>query len=157
METLAPEVKAQLDSILDGVRNEIVEDGITNTITTKLPELVANHYRSVLPSIAALVDGRGASAAVTAELLKEVGRLRDAASHLPRRWLLEHALFSPNPAARDGAGAGLAWLKDPTAGASVRAAAERESIPQLKADLEEVFRLLTVSNDDVVAPQNNEA
>ena len=152
MEHLAPEVKARLDSILDRVRNEIVEDGITNTITTKLPELVANHYRSVLPTIAALVDGRLTSAAVAAELLKEVGRLRHAASHVDRRWLLEHALWSPNPAARDGAGAGLAWLQDSTAGASVRAAAERESVPQLKADLEEVFRLLTVSNDDGVAP-----
>ncbi len=143
-----PDVKiqAQLDSILERVRHEIVEDGMTNTVTTRLPELVANHYRSVLPLIAALADGRRTSAAVTAELLKEVGRLRDARSHSDRRWLLLHALSSSNPAARDGAGVGLAWLKDPSVATSVRDAAERESIPQLKVDLEEVFRLLTVPN-----------
>jgi hypothetical protein len=154
---LAPAIAAQLDSILDGVRNEIIEDGMTNAISTKLPELVANHYRSVLPAIATLTDGKRTSAAVVAELLKELGRLRDGASHFDRRWILEHALSSRNPAARDGAGAGLAWLRDPAASAAIRAAADVEDIPQLKADLEAVFRLLVDGNDDGVAPQDHEA
>ncbi len=153
---LAPETKAQLDSILEGVREELIEDGIANTITRKLPQLVANHYRSVLPAIAALVDGSRTSSAVTAEILKEVGRLRDATSHFERRWLLEHALWSRNPAARDGAGAGLAWLQDPAAAERVRAAAERETLPQLRADLEEVFRLLAATDEHGVAPQDHE-
>jgi hypothetical protein len=156
LHALAPEVKARLDSILDRVRGEIIEDGMTNTIALKLPQLVADHYRSVLPAIAALTDGRRTSATVTAELLKEVGRLRNAASHLDRRWLLEHALWSPNPAARDGAAVGLAWLQDPGAAPSVRIAAEREQIPQLRADLEEVFRLLMGTNDNGLASQNHE-
>lgn len=153
---VAPEVRAQLDLILQSVRDEIIEAGISNTITKKLPTLVAGHYRSVLPAIAALIDSHRASAAVVAEILKEVGRLRDAASHFERRWLLEHALWSNNPAARDGAGAGLAWLEDPAAAERVRAAAERETLPQLKADLEEVFRLLAAANDNGAAPENHQ-
>jgi len=157
MRALDPETKAQLDSILERVRQEIVEDGMTNTITMELPRLVANHYRSVLPAIAALTDGSRTSAAVTAELLKEVGRVRDAISHFDRRWLLEDALSSPNPAARDGAAVGLSWLQDPRAAESVRVAAEREAIPQLKTDLEEVLRLLAGSNNNAVAAQDYEA
>ena len=157
LRTLAPEIRARLDSILEEVRNEIVEDGMNNTITAMLPQLVANHYRSVLPAIAALTDGHRTSAAVTAELLKEVGRLRDAASHFERRWLLEHALSSPNPAARDGASVGLAWLRDPAAAPSVRAAVENERVPQIRTDLEEVLRLLSQPNDDGAASKNHEA
>ena len=157
MNALDPQISVQLDSILERVRHEIVENGMTNTLTTELPRLVANHYRSVLPAIAALTDGSRTSAAVTAELLKEVGRVRDAISHFDRRWLLEHALSSPNPAARDGAGVGLAWLRDPRAAESLRAAVAREAIPQLKADLEEVIRILAGPNDNAVAPQDNEA
>jgi hypothetical protein len=156
LHALAPEVKAQLDSILDRVRDEIIEDGMTNTITLRLPQLVANHYRSILPAIAVLTDEHRTSAAVASELLKEVGRLRNAASHFDRRWLLERALWSPNPGARDGAAVGLAWLHDPGSASSVRAAADREYIPQLRADLEEVFRLLMGTNDDAAAPQNHE-
>jgi hypothetical protein len=155
LHALAPEVKARLDAILDRVRDDIVEDGMTNTVTVKLPQLVANHYSSVLPAIAALTDEHRTSAAVASELLKEVGRMRHAPSHFERRWLLERALWSPNPAARDGAAVGLAWLKDPGAASSVRAAANQEPIPQLKADLEEVFRLLA-TNDDAAPPENRE-
>ena len=147
MRALDPQISAQLDSILGRVRDEIVEDGMTNTITMELPRLVASHYRSVLPAIAALTDGTRTSAAVTAELLKEVGRVRDAISHFDRRWLLEHALSSPNPAARDGAGVGLSWLQDPRAAESLRAAVAKEAIPQLKADLEEVLRILVGPNE----------
>lgn len=157
LRALAPEAKARLDSMLEHVRHDIIEDGMRNAITKDLPQLVASHYQSVLPAIAALTNGNRTSAAVTAELLKEVGRLRDAASHLDRRWLLQHALLSANPAARDGAGLGLAWLDDPEAAMSVRAAAERELIPQLKVDLEQVFRLLVASHDNGVAAENHEA
>jgi hypothetical protein len=143
LRALAPEVQARLNSILKDVSDEIIEAGMNNTITLKLPELVAQHYRSVLPAIAALANGNHVSAAVTAELLKEVGKVHDAMSHFDRRWLLEHSLWSPNPAARDGAGVGLAWLQDAAAAPSLRAAAAKETIPQLKNDLEEVLRLLT--------------
>jgi hypothetical protein len=154
---VSPEMRAQLDSILEGVRHDIIEDGISNTVSERLPSLVAEHYRSVLPVLATVIDNQRTSAAVVAEILKEVGRIRDAASHSERRWLLEHALWSGNPAARDGAGAGLAWLRDPATVERVRAAAERETIPQLKSDLEEVFRLLSAASDHGAAAKDNEA
>src|SRR5437764_485244 len=49
MGTLQAEVKIQLDAMLRAVQDEIVEDGVSNAITRKLPELVADHYLSVLP------------------------------------------------------------------------------------------------------------
>ncbi len=153
--SLTPEVQARLDSILEGVRYQIVEDGMANMISDRLPELVANPYPSVLPAIAALITGNRTSSSVTAELLKEVGRVRDAASHSDRRWLLEHALSSLNPAARDGASVGLAWRGDAAPAPSVRAAIGSEHIPQLKADLEEVLRLLTQPNTNGAAPQDH--
>jgi hypothetical protein len=96
------------------VRDEIIEDSMTNTITRRLPQLVADHYKAILPAIAALATRNRTSAAVISEMLKQIGRLRDADSYFDRRWVLEHALSSRNPAARDGAAVGLAWLGDPS-------------------------------------------
>jgi hypothetical protein len=155
---MAPEVRARLDAILSTARTEVFEDGMANVVTEQLPELVTKHFLTVVPAIAGLLEAGRISSTVSAEILKELGRHRSAASHELRRWVLEHALSHPAPIARDGAALGLARMGDPKAIPHVQAAVEREPLEQLRDDLRMVLADLTAESGktDGGASANNQ-
>lgn len=136
---LTPEMQARLEAMLDAARHSIIEDGMSNPINERVPGLVAKDFSAVVPALLAAIDTERATPIVAAEVLKELGRLRNVTSHATRRWVLERALLSPWPFTRDGAGLGLASLGDPGAIPSLRRAVEREPNPRLRADLQMVI------------------
>jgi hypothetical protein len=136
---LAPETKAKLDAMLDAARHAIIEDGMYNPINKRLPELVAKDFNTVLPALLSAIEAKRTTPIVAAEVLKELGRLRNVTSHAGRRWVLERALRSPWPFTRDGAGLGLARLGDPKAIQALRCAVENEPNAQTRADLQLVI------------------
>jgi len=133
------EIKAELDALLDAARDDIIEDGMRNAVNQRLPELVVKHFTTVIPALVSVIETERTTPTVAAEVLKELGRLRNAASHASRRWVLEHALKSPSPMTRDGAGLGLARLADPRSLPYLLRAVENEPDPQTRADLQLVI------------------
>jgi hypothetical protein len=79
-------------------------------------------------------------------VFKELGRLRDPASHALRQWALAHGLDSPSPIARDGAGLGLARMSDPATLEYVRRAINREADAQIRNDLQLVADEIAQAN-----------
>ena len=132
---LAPEMKARLDGILAAAKSEVFEDGMPNVVTEQLRDLVVESYSSIVPAVSALIESGQLGPVVSAEVLKDIGRYRDASSHALRLWLLEDSLFSSEPATRDGAGLGLARLGDTDAISYLESAIARESDPSLREDL----------------------
>ena len=133
---VTPEIQARLDSMLDVARREIIEDGMSNAITERLAELFLRDFDAVIPALMALIESGRTAPIIAAELLKELGRIRDTTSHASRRWILEHALNASSPFVRDGAGLGLARLADPAALRYLRRAIEGEPNAQTRADLQ---------------------
>jgi HEAT repeat protein len=133
---VTPEVQARLGLMLDLARREIIEDGKSNAITERLAEFFVKDFNAVIPALAALIANSRTAPVIAAEVLKELGRIRNAASHEGRRWILEHALKAPSPFVRDGAGLGLARLADPVALRCLRKAMEEEPNAQTRADLQ---------------------
>jgi HEAT repeat protein len=136
---ITPDVKAKLDAMLDAARQAIVEDGMNNPINERLPELVSRDFNAVIPALLSTIEAERTTPMVAAEILKELGRLRNATSHASRRWVLERALRSPWPFTRDGAGLGLARLGDSNAIPALRRAVDNEPNAQTRADLQLVI------------------
>jgi hypothetical protein len=141
-------IKAELDAMLDAARHEIIEDGMRNAVTERLPDLVARDFRAIIPGLVSGIEAGRITPVVGAEVLKELGRLRNAASHASRRWVLEHALGLSSPFIRDGAGLGLARLGDPNALPLLQRAVENEPNAQTRADLQLVVNELSEKMSD---------
>jgi hypothetical protein len=152
-EDISPELLISLCSVLDAARRDIIEDGMPNAITEHLPALIARGTTAVIAALASAINTGRVTPSIAAEVLKELGRLRDTASHASQRWVLEKALFSPLPFVRDGAGLGLARLGDPRAIPTLRKAIQSELHLQTKADLQFVVEELSdlITNAEPVA------
>jgi hypothetical protein len=129
--------------MLGAARHEIIEDGESNAVTERLEELFLRDSRALIPALARLIVGARTPPIIAAEILKELGRMRDPASHWDRRWLLERALSVPSPFVKDGAGLGLARLGDPEALRYLRRAIDAEADAQTRTDLQLVVDELT--------------
>ena len=149
--SLSPEMKAKLQAVWDGARREIIEDGMSNSVTENLPELIARDFSSVIPALVSAIEMQRTTPIIAAEVLKTLGRLQNPASHALRRWALERALTLTSPFIRDGAGLGLARLADPGAVPYLRRAAESD--PQTREDLQLVIdELSEAMTNGVPAP-----
>jgi len=122
--------------MLEAARRDIIEDGMRNAITDQLPELFLRDFNAIIPGLKALIDNERTPPIVAAELLKELGQIRDATSHNSRRWLLASALNMASPFVRDGAALGLARLADPAAIDYLRSAIAKEPNAEIRADLQ---------------------
>lgn len=131
-----PEIQAKLEAMLVAALHDIIEDGKSNAVTERLPDLFLRDFNAIVPPLMALIENARTPPIIAAELLKEVGRIRDAPSHEIRRWLLERALNMSSPFVRDGAGLGLARMADPAALRYLRRAIETEPNADTRADLQ---------------------
>jgi len=149
---LAPELKAKLETMLDLARNAIIEDGMYNPVNERLPDLVARDFEAVIAALWSVIAAERTTPIIAAEVLKELGGLRNATSHARRRWVLERALRSPWPFTRDGAGLGLARLGDPNAIPALRRAAENEPSAEIRSGLHLVIDELAEMVTDGTPP-----
>jgi hypothetical protein len=135
---MTPEIRARLQALFDAARYEIIEDGMPNVVSDRLPQLINKDVNIVIPALVSAIEAGRTTPIVAAEVLKTLGRLRNPATHASRRWVLERALGLSSPFIRDGAGLGLARLADPGAIPYLRRAIEAEPNPQIRADLQAV-------------------
>lgn len=152
---VTPGIRARLEALLDAARDEVIEDGMRNVVNERLPGFVVKHPTTVIPALLAVIESGRATPIVAAEVLKELGRLRNADSHRSRRWVLERALSSKSPITRDGAGLGLARLADPCSLPYLRRAVESELDSQTKADLQLVINELLEATDGAPAADHH--
>jgi hypothetical protein len=133
---MTPEMRIKLNAILDAARRDIIEDGMRNAINEHLPGLIAKDSDAVIPALMSVIEAGRIPPIISAEVLKELGRLRDAASHARRLWVLERALTLSSPFIRDGAALGLARLGDVAALPYLQRAIENEPNAETRADLQ---------------------
>ena len=75
----------------------------------------------------------------TGEAMRCLGESDDIPTRAARLWLLEGSLSHPAAKVRDGAAVGLCALGDPASLATLRVAAESESIPELREDIRQII------------------
>lgn len=152
---MTPEIKAWFDAMLDAARRDVIEDGMRNTISERLPGLMEKDFKAVIPALMSVIEAGRTTPIIAAEVLKELGRIRSAASHASRLWVLERALSQSSPFIRDGAGLGLATLADGDALPYLRRAIDNEPNAQMRADLQLVIDELNEIITDGAPPANH--
>jgi hypothetical protein len=136
---MTPEIEANLHALWDAAAEDVFDDGMQNSVTERLPNLVVRDFRTVIPAVVSVIETGRTAPIVAAEVLKELGRITNAASHASRRWALERALMLSSPIARDAAGLGLARMGDPASLPYLQSAIARERNSQMRADLQLVI------------------
>jgi hypothetical protein len=144
---LNPDTRVVFEAMLETARHELIEDGMRNVVTEQFANLLSKDLNTIIPALVSVIETGRTTPVVAAEVLKELGRVRNPASRAARRWVLEHALSLSSAFIRDGAGIGLAWLSDPASIPQLRRAIESEPDPQTRADLQLVVDELAETID----------
>jgi hypothetical protein len=118
------------------------EDGMESDFSRRLQDLVARGGSAAVSAIERVILCGAASAEVSGEALRWIGRMVDPGTLSERRRLLLRSLYSPTYAIRDGAILGLMSLDQPVPQTLIARIIEREPRPELRRDLEELVEYL---------------
>jgi hypothetical protein len=123
-------------------RDTRFEDGMESEFSRRLEDLIARLGNAAVAAIERVILCGSASAEVSGEALRWIGRMTDSGTLAERRRILLRSLYSPNYAIRDGAILGLMSMEKPIPRSLIQRAIERESRPELRRDLEELAEYL---------------
>jgi hypothetical protein len=133
------EFQSRFERLFNSARDLLFDDGMETDFSKRLQELVRSCGPLSKDILARLLEDPTVSTEVLAEALRWLGRMEDESTRPARLWLLERALTAEDPSIRDGAVLGLASLDDPSAIRDLTRAAQREVMPSLQRDIEQVL------------------
>ncbi len=140
---IAPDLPSQLVQLCFAAKDERFEDGYESDFSRQLVELLRQHSDETLAWLTTAILSDQINPEVAAEALRWVGNVPYPFSRLERRRLLERCLLhSTSARIRDGALLGLASLDDPASVQTVKRAIAQETLPELRADLEQLLQQL---------------
>lgn len=123
-------------------KDQIFEDGMESNFSRELVEFVKAYGHSAMEIIIRIVLSDRINFEIVSEALRVIGRIHHPATCRERLWLLESGLYSSSARVRDGAVVGLAYLDDPIAITPLGLAIKRESVTELRQDMEQVLSQL---------------
>lgn len=124
---------------LDGMRAEEIEDGMTSALGAIITGSLEKYGGFAMEAVGSIISAEKVDPEIMSHVLRWLGRMKHPESFGSRLGLLRHSLLSSSPVIRDGAALGLAALGSPLAVAALRAAIQREGLPELRKDLEQVL------------------
>ncbi len=146
----------QANSIFIGAKEEIFEDGMESDFSRNLSEFIASFGHFAMETIIPVILSERTNTEVASEAFRVLGRLNHKTTYRDRLWLLERGLYSDSARIRDGAVLGLAFLNDPLAIAPLKFAIERERIPELRQDMEQVLDQLEGNENGILAKKDTQ-
>ncbi len=145
--------RGPIDNVVDRLRvlfqqgtDDIFEDGVENEFSKQLLSLIRENCTETALTIASMIDNQAANLEALSEALRWIGHVDDSRSFRIRRWLLERALFSNSAKVRDGAVLGISYLNDSHAVTYLRDAIAKETISDLRKDMQQALRELESKN-----------
>ena len=138
-------MRDELYTLFWRARSERFKDGMISRFERELTVYIQSRADAVHEVIFYITDSPD-NTDVCAEALRILGRLDHAASQLSRRLLLEHSLSLPQQKIRAAAALGLASIDDPASTPALERAVNRESISELKKDLQQVLDQLSATS-----------
>ena len=139
---LSQVVEEQLGRLLSIAHEEQFEVGIESQLSRSLQQLCAYDPASALRSLRVKLMDNDARSEVLAEILRWASRQEAVAIRDLVVDLLSTGLHHTASLVRDAAALGLAYLDEEAAIVPLRYALEREKVPELREDLEDLIRSL---------------
>ena len=136
------QVEEQLDRLCLAAHDEQFEVGVESRFSRELQRLCAYHPIAVLRSLRARLLHGGTSPEVLSEILQWASRQEAGAIRPIVVELLSMGLHHTSSLVRDAAATALACLDERAAVSHLRQALERETVPELREDLEDLVRSL---------------
>jgi hypothetical protein len=134
--------EVEWSACLAGFVEDEIEDGMTAALGEKILNLIQLHGATAIERLKDLIISGELSPLVASHTLRWLGRIKDSASFDSRLKVLCENLRSKSPVIRDGASLGLAALGATKAISFLQEAINREKLPGLRADMEQVLREL---------------
>jgi len=147
-------VEKTIDRLFESARELYFEDGMETDFSQDLVSLVKKYGNLAMGEISYLISYGRVDSEVAGEALRWLARINDPSTYGWRFWLLEKGLLSKSPVVRDSAALGLLSMCDANAIPDIRKAIERETIAELRDDLQGALRELEVSLDAIPATGN---
>jgi hypothetical protein len=140
-------VEDTIDHLFETSEEDNFEDGMESDFSRELASLVKKYGALAMAEISYLINYGRVDSEVASEALRWLARINDPSTYGWRLWLLEKSLSSDSPIVRDGAALGLVAMRDAHATEYIKKAIERESITELRLDLQGALEELEASLD----------
>jgi len=140
-------IENTIDCLFETSREQNFEDGMESDFSRELVSLVKKYGNPAMSEISYLISYGGVDNEVAREAMRWLARIDDPLTYGWRLWLLEKSLSSNSPIVRDGAALGLVSMRDAYAVEYIKKAIERETITELRYDLQGALEELEVSLD----------
>jgi hypothetical protein len=140
-------VENMIDSIFAAADDQAFEDEMESTFSRELVSAIEKYGDLAMSEVNYLITYGKVNSEVAGEALRWLARVNNPSTHGWRLWLLEKSLSSKSPVVRDSAALGLLSMCDANAIPHIREAIERETIAELRDDLQGALRELEVSLD----------
>lgn len=138
-----PALLEQFQNLFVDAREERFEDGMESRFSTNLLALLSQYGTPAFVALGNLIISNNVNIEAAAEACRWIGRIENPKTHSTRRAMLEGVLQGTRYARiRDGAALGLASLDDPISIPVLQKAIEKETVPELRHDLQEVLNQL---------------
>ncbi len=148
------DISKHIDNLFSSALEAEFEDGITNSFSKGLLDVVRNNGIVALQHIAYLINNNIVNNQLSAEALRWLARMDDASTHDYRLWLLEKCLFSKFSSIRDAAILGLDSMHDLHSIPFLENAISKETISELAEDMSQVLKDL---KDAVVSKKDKKS
>jgi hypothetical protein len=148
-------LEQQASSIFARAKEEVFEDGMESDFSQNLSAFIKSFGHSAMEIIIPIMLSEQTNAEIASEAFRILGRLNNNTTYRERLWLLERGLYSASARVRDGAVLGLAFLNDPLAVAPLKATIDRERIPELRKDMEQVLAQLEGDKDGISSTKDS--
>lgn len=144
----------QVNLLFTEAKEEIFEDGMESYFSVNLSEIIKAYGHSAMEAVISVVLSNQSNVDVVSEALRVIGKLNHKTTYRDRLWLLERCLYSDSARIKDGAVLGLAFMDDPMAIPPLKSAIEREKLPDLRHDMEQVLAQLEGNKDGLPATKD---
>jgi len=142
------------NALFRSAKDDVFEDGVESDFSRNLIDFITIYGHSAMETIIPIILSDRISTEIASEAFRVLGRLNHKATYRDRLWLLERGLYSTSARVRDGATLGLAFLNDSLAIPPLKSAIEREAIPELRQDMEQVLTQLEGNKDGISTPKD---
>jgi len=154
---LTRHVEDAINHLFESAEEQYFEDGMGSDFSRELVSLIKKYGNLPMSEITYLITHDRVDKEVASEALRWLGRIDDPSTYGSRLWVLEKSLSSKSPLVRDGAALGLASMRDAHAVQYIRKAIERETITELRYDLQGVLEELETSLDATSTKDDSQA
>ena len=138
------ELERTLDRLFAAAENEFFELGKDSEFTNGLDALLDRFPEAIWSSLQRRLFAPDLNLETVGEMLRWAGRVEEPRSSHERMKLLIMGLGHSSPIVRDDAAIGLTHLGDPSAIPQLRKAIKKETVPELREDLEQIVQSLEV-------------